>query len=1078
MSTIPTPNIEASQRQQDFSLFEQYRSKFRELYLEQNKSREQVKEEIERHYKFPETDLKVYEYGLRHLGLIKKLPIEGWIEVDVCAKKRKERDGKETDVYLSGIQHSWDNIKRRISRHKKGEQVRKRICRRPTPDWPQGIVLKTPPLSPSTMVTAPKHTVTQIRSSPLVLPPINVISRAGLQLQQMPEEIWVRMRSNPSSTVHWLPQVPSSQLVNIFRQIADIGPSVFQDRETYKIDAFNIPPDSTNVHCITPTFHLPWGPRNTGIQVTSITQDQLHFMEELSKLCILLANGHQREIPNAREMLDWIAMDANKRVLNVFFALDLPTVAAMWSQLIHLTGAFESGDAFRTLVEVGIKTRNAKWIEQHADLLIDTMVELGSKRVGDIAERLLTIQLSQYVLTFHIDIWLWAVVERTDIELLSIFVDTGFKFRTGVWLDLQAQLCTESFYKTPLSQRQQLIELVRKAGFDFDFLPRRCQAVDNVYIGFDNSSDRIFREHYFGTPCSFLDDLWLSGHYELYEAAVSYSDKTRTQITISGLIIAASSGLAQLQHYLDSRSIDKSLSREVLLETALSLAAGLGSSAAVRSFGEAKVDPNARVLLSLSKVQGFKSDWHPLMRAAGGKHLVVVHLLVDMGAEMRFDSVGFNPLSAAVWNSKPLPLSNTEKLEQRKIVKYFLSKDLPRAYVVDAIIMAVTRRHDSNFFVPDEEIIDLLFKAGTGLGGISVRGKDLLHHAIDQGCTLKTVEFLLSRGAQIHSRPCGREKKTMLHSAAASPSIDNQQIIQLLLREGASCTEEWGGPTILESVLPLRKELPDSLEGTRRLQTFCFLLEKGAKVNGPRILACLLYYNAANELISRIIQAGVDINPPRTDHSMPYTPLQMAALKGRLDVAHSLVGRGADINAPPASDSGRTALQAACNPDEGCKVYMSLIQYLIENDADINAPAAPSHGATALQAACGLDGSREIHTGLIQFLIDNGADVNAPAVPEGGLPPLQSAIITGSITAFCLLLDAGADFHATHHRYSALDVAAKYGRLDMVDILLRKGAESYNQEHTPYYGAIELANIHGYFPIAKVLEKRFAERNQ
>ncbi|KAI0546422.1 ankyrin [Xylaria curta] len=1084
MSETPAPILEASQRQQDFSIFEQHRSKFRELYLEQNKSREQVKEEMEKRYEFPETNLKDYEYGLRRLGFIKKLPIKGWIEVDICAKKRKEREGKETVVYLSGVQHSWDKIKRRISRHKKEEHVRKRICRGPTPDWPLGVVLKTPPLSPRIMINASQHNDTQITTSPLASHPIGIIPHAISQLQQLPEELWDRMRSNPNSSVHWLPEVPSIQLVRMFTQVANMGPSLFRDGEPYEIDAFNFSGDSTHAHCISPTFRLRQEPYKNSTQVTSITQNQLHFMEALSKLSTILANGNDLEIPDAREMLEWIGMGANKQVLKMFFALDLPTVAAVWSRLIQLTRAFESGDAFRTLVEVGFETHNRDWVRQYSDLLIDTMVALGSKKVGEIAQRILSIGSPYGISFFDMDHWLRDVIKRIDIELLSKFVDVGFRFKydgrhktttfmCGICSSSHPHTIRDSFYRTPLSQRQQLIELVGKAGFDFNHLPGRHLAIDNVYVGVDELSDGIFREHNFGTPCSLLDNFWLSGDYEFYEAAVTHSEKTRIQTTISGLIIAASSGLAQLQRYLNSRPIDKYVSREVLLETALSLAAGLGNTAAVRSFSEAKVDPNARALLSLSGIRRFESDWHPLMRAAGRKHLVVVRLLIDMGAELRFDNVSFNPLSAAVWNSKPLPLSEGERLEQRETVKYFLAKDFPRAFVVDAIIMAVTRRHDSNCFVPDEEIIDMLLEAGVGLSGISVRGKDLLCHAIDQGCTLNTVEFLLSRGAQIHSGPCNGER-TMLHNAAASSSIDGQQIVQLLLRNGASCTEEWGGPTVLELVLPLLEDYPNNLEATRRLQLFCFLLEKGAKVNGPEILARLLYYNAPDELISQAVQAGARVNPPLLTNGIKYTPLQLAIWVGRLDVARWLISLGADINSPK---NGLTALQAACSADRGRKISMDFIQFLLDNGADINAPASQGFSATALQAALVRDRGGEIDMGLIQFLIDNGADVNATAC-RGGVTALQDAIATGSMSAFCLLLDAGANVHGTNYRHSSLDIAAQCGRLDMVDILLRKGAESYLQNDTPYDGAIELANMYGYSAIANILKKKLAERNQ
>ncbi|KAI1746732.1 ankyrin [Xylaria castorea] len=1126
MSTTLVPIAGAAEGKLNFLIFDQHQSKLRELYLEQNKSLVQVKKEMEAYHGFPETGSKIYEYGLRHLGFIKKLPVEGWIEVDVCAKKRKEREGKETDVYLSGIQHSWDSIKRRISRHKKGDQMRKRICRRPTPDLPERVELKTPPLSPGTMVNAPQRNATQIRTSPLGLPTISIISGAGLQSQQLSDGILGRMLSNPSSTAHWLPEVPSSQLVYMFRQIIEIGPSALRHREHYEIDAFNFPWSSTHTHRITPTPYLRQGLCNVSLHVNSITQDQLYSMEALSKLCTILANGDQLEIADTREMLAWIAMDANKQTLKVFFALDLPAVAASWTQLIRLARQSKSGDAFRTLVEIGFEIHNGEWIEQHITDLIKTMVMLGSKRVGNLARRLLSVKLPRPVLSSDINSWLWDVIKLLDVELLSTFLDAGFKFRDQKFTKYEARMYRDSFYSTAPSQRQQLIALVENAGFDFDQSPSLSWAIDNVYRGFNFNDDSFFRHNSSDTSWSFLDELWWSGDYEFYESVTFNKEKTKAQITVSGLIIAASSGIEQLRLYLDSKSIEEHAGRKLLLETALSLAAGLGKISAIRSFGEAKVDPNARVLLLHNK--GFELDWHPLMRAAGGKHLGAVRLLVELGTEINLNIVGFNPLSAAVWNSEPRPLLGTGRLAQLETVRYFLGGNLPRAYVVDAMIKAVTlpyRSIDQDDYGPplpdsalDEEIIDMLLEAGIRFDEITVRGKDVLHHIINQGCNLNAVNFLLSRGAQIPSGSCPGEMETMLHSAVASLSKDSQLIVQLLLRNGASCAEEWDGSIIFESALPDQEDYPDDSEGTRRLQLFSFLLEKGAQVNGPEILAHLLHYNAPDDLIYRTIQAGADVNPSlSTAIIIKYLPLQLAALRGRLDVARRLVDRGADINAPAAIFRGRTALQAACNPDGGREIHMGLIQYLINNGADINAPAALYYGCTALQAACNLDGGREIHMGLIQylinngasinapaasyygrtalqaackpyrdreihmgliqFLIDNGADVNASAGYIGGVTALQCAIVKGSMTAVCLLLDAGANVHAGSDCQSILDIAAVHGRLDMVDILLRKGAESYMQRQSPYDRAIRLAIMYRHFPIAKMLEKKLAERN-
>ncbi|KAI0449024.1 ankyrin [Xylaria acuta] len=1148
MPAIPTLIAGTAQRKPDFSLFEQHRSKFRELYLEQDKSLVKVKEEMETYYGFPETDSKIYEYGLRHLGFIKKLPIEGWIAVDVCAKKRKEREGKETDVYLSGIQHPWDKIRRRISRHHNREPVRKRVCRRPTPDLPEGVDLKTPLPSPNTMVNTPQRSLIQT-SDPSLRVPINRRPDVGLQYQRSSDVIWTLLLSNPNSTVHGLPEAQSSQPMNMFRQIINSALLSFRDRESYEIHPFSFPWNSAPAHNITPPPQRHQVLSSLRLPTSSVTQAQLYFLEGLSKLCIILANDYRLEITDTRDMLAWVGMDANKLIMKLFFGVDSPAVAAMWARLVDLSRDFKSGNAFQALVEVGFETHNGELIQRNASVLIRATVQLGSKEVGEIARRLLSSKLVRHVLDSNLDGQLRDIIERRDVKMMSLFAHAGVKLK-HVRSELLSGYYRDEFYETAQTP-QTLVKLLEKAGCNLDCSVGPRRGLGDFSREFDSCCYREMGERYLDryrlndlSPDNphpdihcvhevfiHLDELWLSGNYELYKAAAASSKKAMVQITISGLIRAARSGTGELQVYLDSKRIGGNASKEMLLETALSEASGLGDVAAIQSFRDVGVKPNAPMLMS--KIRVSKSNWQPLMRAAGAKHLDAVRALVEMGADMILDIDGCNPLSAAIW--KPKPLSYTKRLEQMAIVEYFIGKGLAHVYGVDAVIGAVAPPYRREIepaarlddFVPDEEIIDLLLAAGIELNGITVAGKDILHHAIDRGCNLRTVEILLSLGAQIHSRPCPEERKTMLHSAAASRSKDSLQIVELLLRNGASCTEEYGERTILESALPHQLYAQEESERTRRVQLVSLLLDSGAYVNNPveseamtLILMRLLVYDAPDALIYRAIQAGADVNPPASKYGIHYTPLQLAAQRCRLDVTRRLVDVGADINAPAASWNGQTALQAACDPDgseinmclirflinkgadinapaafnggatalqfactphTGREIHMGLIEFLIDKGADINAPAASKHGGTALQRACGIYDFDEINMGLIQFLIDKGAEINAPAASEGGTTALQSAIRAGSMSVFCLLLDKGANIHETvkfsYECESALDTAAALGRLDMVDMLLRRGAESYKQRRTPYEGAIENATTCGYFPIAKMLEQ-FAKRNR
>ncbi|KAI0185463.1 hypothetical protein EV127DRAFT_473486 [Xylaria flabelliformis] len=118
-----------------------------------------------------------------------------------------------------------------------------------------------------------------------------------------------------------------------------------------------------------------------------------------------------------------------------------------------------------------------------------------------------------------------------------------------------------------------------------------------------------------------------------------------------------------------------------------------------------------------------------------------------------------------------------------------------------------------------------------------------------------------------------------------------------------------------------------------------------------------------------------------------------------------------------------------------------------------------------------------------RHLLDRGARVNDPGADNGSFTALQYAINAESLGVLHLPLDAGADVNASANRYSlqepdwqrSLDAAASKGRLDMVDILVRKNAVSRKQGETPYDGAFELAEKHKHHTIVKMLGDEYEE---
>ncbi|KAI0858196.1 ankyrin [Xylaria cubensis] len=1021
MSAPPAPVAGPAQKR-DFSLFEQHRSLLRRLYLEEGKSSAQVKKEMETHHGFPEIEAKMYEYAWRRLGLIKKLKVGEWIQVEARVKKRKEREGKGTEVFLSGVLQPPQKIHRIISRHQRSNYLQYRIDREPTPDCPDGVLLRTPPQSPNMTVTNLRNPTTQV---PVVSLDVSIIdSQAGdsLDFEQLSDRVRKLMISKPDSVVHWLAHAPSSQLILAFRQHDGVEYVAFHGQESYIADPFNFTWDSA--------FRIP---------------AQRHFLRVLSQHVMIFANNQKTEVTDYKRLLSWIGDDANKSVLKSFFTQDLIAMVATWAQLICLSTALESSETFRTLVEIGFTTHDGEWIQQHVVILVESTTKLGSKRVGKIARRLLSNEHVRVQARKRAAFHCQGLANRgqLDFEMISEFnlAKVAFPAKAICHLFLRS---TQS--PNPVENSRRLFNLLRMAGYDFDRCISDYCFIKNILQQLNILPRGLYSEVGFLLDlfCE-LDYLWFIAGHDIYEAIISHSTRFKTRMTIVGLTVAARGGIEQLSLYLNSRPAWDH-KRQIFLELAFSIAAGLGDVAALRSFVEARIDPNAHMLLS--KIDSTQADWHPLMRALTGEQWEVVPILVEMGVELRSEIKFFNPLSAAIWM---MPLSNSKRLGQLEIIRYFIDKDLVNVYGADAMIKAVVPPYIEgdekviDAFIPDEEVVDMLLEAGIEIDKIMKNGKDILHFAIERSCNLETVELLVSRGSRIHSQPCPEDGKTMLHSAAASSSKDRQKIMELLVCSGADCTTEWGGPTILESALRITSKEPT--ENELSLQVFSFLLDRGAQLNGPEdrlpgaknsyapILTLLLRREAPDALIYKTVQAGADLNSAGLcyNHGL-FTPLQYAIYRGHQAVARHLITQGADINAPAAGLFGQTALQAACDPYQ--RVEPSL--------------------------------------GLIQFLLGKGADINAPGA-ELGATALQCAIRNGSMGAFCLLLDAGAKIFATNaswiKSHNALYTAATYGRLDMVDMILKKLARSDNQVMRLCDNAGRIAKKWGHFAIVKMLDK-------
>lgn len=112
------------------------------------------------------------------------------------------------------------------------------------------------------------------------------------------------------------------------------------------------------------------------------------------------------------------------------------------------------------------------------------------------------------------------------------------------------------------------------------------------------------------------------------------------------------------------------------------------------------------------------------------------------------------------------------------------------------------------------------------------------------------------------------------------------------------------------------------------------------------------------ETVDALIDAGADVNLPSRE-AMKVTPLASASAARQLEIARTLIARGANVNARAANDF--TPLHEAAASGK-----IDFAQLLIEHGADVNAKA--SDGKTPLDYA--RQHNRDEMVGLLETYVD------------------------------------------------------------------------------------------------------------
>ena len=237
-----------------------------------------------------------------------------------------------------------------------------------------------------------------------------------------------------------------------------------------------------------------------------------------------------------------------------------------------------------------------------------------------------------------------------------------------------------------------------------------------------------------------------------------------------------------------------------------------------------------------------------------------------------------------------------------------------------------------------------------------------------------------------------------------------------------------------------------------------YLLFKGASMKVPYnyrayTLLSLAVKSGNWEAVELILNRGADVN----EYSTQVTAVYVAAENGYLDIVQLLVERGADINfrsrgyGMDGRKSGTPLGIALTNKhydvvdyllkngavhsseigDASIKGHIEGIRLLLEHGARVDNPSS------YLQEAVAYCQPRSV-----AFWLDYGAEQKSNDYRYFGRTLLMEAAMTGCFESVRLLVEYGADIHATDYRKATpLMYAAATGNVEMIEYLLSKGAD-------------------------------------
>ncbi|KAK7957903.1 hypothetical protein PG988_012751 [Apiospora saccharicola] len=909
----------------DYSLWDSHKETLRKLFLADRLSLAEVKTKMESDFDFPVTNVSTYEVVLReHFKFRKKLEAGQWLLVGQILDRHRQ-NGLECVVQLSGMPLDSRLVSKNIRRERR-EITRGKLKASTSKELPSYLkinpqtriepahVQREPLILTRTPDTALSLTFVgdaMANSTAALMPspsPLLSQPQASIDTIGMNEVIIQTIVQTPIARVYdeLRKIVPSKQLMQLLCRHME-GNILSVDEKfmlasvlhglVYMIKNYK-PPDSRQPPLKPQTFGI-----NSSIAVLEIA-------------CFRLSNNFGTDDDDLlrRPVEKWIAEVADPELLQQFFGLQQPAVAATWMNL-YMSSGLRNRKAANLLMEVALRLGRGDWLRTEADKVLIHAIVTGDEHT---ASRLM-------------DLWQNKIGHKSPLVLARAFL--GEQQRP--W-GLSYRFSKHHFVASvKLLLRQSIRRNISHHDLDviFGFLIPRCYG---CYVEvMDWLLDEGKKLHpaisnWVPPSAGLLPPGWASlcgpssiNAFELgiliwgreRHAPMLCSTLMKKCVPIWACVVAAKSGPEYLQQFMDALDDQTPEKLDRLQQTALMEVIGQGDATTTTLFLDVGVDPEVKLLPRIAWTKAYEDQpmcyLGPLSRAASNCNTHLLGLLLSYGVYAHRHIIDAIVAASYAWmkgaSLRPAsPFHDNEEKQAETI-----------AFLLDT---GVRGRQINLQIGPSGHPCAILCSAFP---------HDTLRNAIKHGFGLTAIESLVDSGMSIHSEQDEHGNTLLIDALLAAPR-DKYQLVHFLLQRGA---DQGADPlsnglnlTVLEAALwntnfrhsadGLHAIGPSSwgLDWEERrevaLSLFKDLLQLGAPITrdsdrmkpcSKPLLSLLIEARADLSLIQKVVADGVKVNDQREEHDT--TPLISAVRTDQKEVAVWLIEQGADLNPSRAKPS-------------------------------------------------------------------------------------------------------------------------------------------------------------------------------